>query len=272
MKKVILTTVLVASAIIVAVVVVFADDIKTKINHFVGSTNILGEVKGPILIQDQDITWYQDQAKQYNLVIFDQPLEFYFSPTEAQSVKEQVIENDLRLAVNGSFYIGSYIQAQHAGLLQIKGELIEDYVQNVQLTHVIAYNHDTNQLQFVRGRDFKQSEFEGDEYTLVQTGPLVVEKNQLQTEFINGSLNGQAQAFRTLLGYTNGGKIFLLTTRSGFNLKELVSLLLENPLFKDQQLTIINLDGGASTSMYSRDFEQFRFREDFRLPLIIGIK
>jgi exopolysaccharide biosynthesis protein len=222
-------------------------------------------------ITTTEYKWYQDPLAGYTVAVFDKPLEFLFTPIQSQTLSEQAATNQLELAVNGSYFRGSYIRAEHSGLLQLKGSKKFEYVPHVQISHVLVYNHEQDSLEVIRAREFNQLDYTSSKYSLIQTGPLVIEAGEVQTKFINGSLNGELAAFRTLLGFSASGEKFLIVATKPFKLADLAEELLENPLLKNQQITVINLDGGASTAMYSQEYDKFSFRDNVRLPLVIGV-
>lgn len=67
------------------------------------------------------ITYCEDVAKTIQLAMFTEGLYVDFRDSEAGSIKDQSILQKLNLVVNGSYFRGSYADAEHAGLLQIKG-------------------------------------------------------------------------------------------------------------------------------------------------------
>ncbi len=217
-------------------------------------------------------TWYRDSQNHYQLVVFDKPLELAFSSTEAQSLKEQSLDAGYELAINASYFLGSYVESTHAGLLQIRGEQHSDYVPNVQISHVVVIDHLVDEIQIHRALTFDPTNFRSNTYSLMQTGPLILESNHIQTEFIEKSLNGTEETLRTIMGVTESGKKFFLITKMQIDLSSLAELILEIPPLQDEVITAINLDGGSSTAMYSKITPSFSFRTGVRLPLVLGVK
>lgn len=224
-------------------------------------------------IEANDILWYQDKDKTINLALFSKPFEFVFSPENAQDLKEQSLLNSYVLAVNGSFYRGSILSAEHAGLLIQEGEMIEPMVgDDNQVTHVVVYDTEEENLEFVSTKEINLDEYSNDKYLLFQTGPILIINNEIQEEVISQSQNGNSRYLRTVLGYTSDGQKFILITRIGFTLKELSETILNMDVFSDKKINLINLDGGSSVSMYSRSLTNFNFLETKRLPIVIGVK
>lgn len=230
------------------------------------------EVDSQNLVEADGISWYQDTAKTFNLAIFSRPLTVLFTTESAQKISEQALLNDFVLAVNGSYFQGSYVESEHAGLLKLGEAIYGELVDDSQLTHVIVYDTVTDDVFFQAVEEVDVTDYEDDGYMLMQTGPLVIKDNEVQTDFINDSANGSGRYLRTLFGYTDDGQRFFLVTRSNFTLTALATQLLEFPIFAGKKLNVINLDGGTSTAMYSQDLEQFNFGESKRLPVVIGVK
>ncbi len=224
------------------------------------------------LINSGDIQWYQDSDKQFNLAIFSKPLTITFTAQNAQTLKEQSILDGYSLAVNGSYYRGSYIEAEHSGLLQIKGKKLWDMVPDSQLTQVVIYDEQADSLQFMPTSEIKLTDYKADKYTLFQTGPLLIKNGVVQSAEIAASLNGSGRYLRTVMGVTDDGQKFVLVTRINFTLGDLASMVLSFPIFQNKHVTLVNLDGGTSTAMYSRDLDQFNYQESSRLPVVIGVK
>lgn len=214
----------------------------------------------------------QDENKTLQIAIFDKPITVTYEDTEAASIKEQSILNKFALAVNGSYFRGSYVESEHAGLLQIKGEAqFQAAVNDLQLTHVAVYDEKDDQLSFEEASDFNQDRYDDARYTLFQTGPLMISSNQVQSDLIAASNNGKGKYLRSVLGYTNTGEKFLLITKANYDLATLSQKILELPMLQNKQIFAINLDGGTSTAMYVRDVSTYNFGESKRLPSLVGV-
>jgi hypothetical protein len=222
-------------------------------------------------IVSDGIQWYQDPDKQFNLAIFRKPFTLTFVAEDAQTLKEQSFLAEYNLAINATYYRGSFVESEHSGLLQIKGERFWDIVPDKQLTHIVAYDEAEDTLEFIPTSDFTESRYVGEDYTLFQTGPLIIEENEIQTDLINNSLNGDSRSLRTVFGVTDNGDKFVLITRVNYTLTTLAEDILGFPIFAGKRITVINLDGGNSTAMYSKELDQFNYRESSRLPVVIGV-
>jgi exopolysaccharide biosynthesis protein len=219
------------------------------------------------------IKWYQDRLKNYNLAVFNNVPEVFFTSASAQTVREQAIQNDLALAVNGSYYRGTNVASEHAGLLIIKGQLLEPlaFDKTGQLTHVVVLDHRVNKMSFHDVTGFNADEYTATRYSAFQTGPLLIQDNAIQLGLIAASANGESRHLRSILGYTDSGESFVMITRVNFRLADLAAKLAEFEIFSGKTINVINLDGGTSTAMYSPLLEQFNFGETKRLPIIFGV-
>lgn len=242
-------------------------------NLLIEETRKSGDIVVKVPTETGEVIYFQDAEKTFQFALFssEAELDFLYTPREAQSLVEQSRENEFVAAINGSYFIGSYVESSPSGLLQIKGELISEYVPNVQISHVVVYDHVANELKFIRARNLDLSAYSQPRYSLAQTGPLLIDSNQVQFDFIDGALNSEQESIRSFIGITDAGEKFIGISRTQVTLYELVDTISANPLFQNNNITVVNLDGGASTAMFVKDSEALKFREQIRLPLVIGL-
>ena len=106
---------------------------------------------------------------------------------------------------------------------------------------------------------------------MFQTGPLVIQDNKISSEYINSSLNGQGSYIRTLIGYTETEKFVVITTRF-YKLEDVANEILNLEIFKEKKVNLMNLYGGPSTAIYSKDYSAINFNETKKLRLVIRVK
>ncbi|MEI7579711.1 MAG: phosphodiester glycosidase family protein [bacterium] len=217
-----------------------------------------------------DIQYYQ-HGNIY-LAIFSQAFELDFTAENTQPLDLQAKSKDFQLAINANYFQGSYEKAQPAGFLQINGENIQTPAPDQQLTHVVIYNQETQQMEFMEYQQFKPENYPEKKYILFQSGPLVIANNEIASQFIEASINGEGSYLRTLIGFTDDGRTLILITTQRYKLADLAAKILTFPELHNLRISLINLDGGPSTAMYSRNFPGFNFNENQGLPLIIGVK
>jgi exopolysaccharide biosynthesis protein len=225
-----------------------------------------------------EITWCQyaqeNAVKAINIAIFEKPISISFTKKDATSIQNQAVLSNFALATNGTYYMDTPMNATHSGLLQIDGELISSLAVDPtkQLTAVVVYDNEENTLEILSANDFTVEDYADEKYTLFQTGPVIIKDGEIAEDEISASANGNSKAMRTLLGVLDDGRRFLLVTRLDFALYDLADTLLKLDVFQGKNMTVVNLDGGSSTAMYSRDLDNFNWRKTTRLPSIIGVE
>jgi exopolysaccharide biosynthesis protein len=230
------------------------------------------QVDKDIVIEKDTAKYYRFKDKDLNIAVFSRPFEIAFNPKKGGTVEEQAKRAGFDLAINGSYFRGEYFDAEHAGLLQLKGELIEPKGTDKQLTHFIEFDTVENKISFKPIGEYKKENYLDKKYTLVQTGPLIMENNVIAKDYINASINGNGLYLRTALGYTNTGETFFVVTTTRYNLEELGNTVKGLEIFKDKNISLINLDGGTSTAIYSKDIPELNFNANIAVPIIFGIK
>lgn len=226
------------------------------------------------LIESDGYTWYQPATNTMNVIVLkDKDLEVVFTEENAQSLKEQARSERFEVVLNGGYFLGTNLDADPIGLLQIRGEVLSNRVQDSQnqVTQIIVFDHEEKSLSIFPWNEFDDEQYMQEKYSIIQAGPLVMKDGQLQETAIAESINGSDPYLRTLIGYTNEGEMLLLVTRISYSLPDLVKELQRYPITENKQLTLVNLDGGSSTAMHVPDLLQFSFGENKRLPYVIGI-
>ncbi len=211
-------------------------------------------------------------ADEFGLVVipFTKPFEYLYLPTEAPTVRQVGELYNYRFMINGSYFDGQRTNAIHAGLLNIFGNLHTPLKEDHQLTHVAVLDTTEHTLSCYKYEYYTSGT--SDEVIEFQTGPLVIERSRLARKFINASINGESNHTRTLLGYTDDHTFYLIIVTKPVMLEPLGKYLLRMPVFQYKNLTVVNLDGGSSVALYSRDYPDLNFNTDDHLPLLLGIK
>ncbi|MBW4488787.1 MAG: phosphodiester glycosidase family protein [Trichocoleus desertorum ATA4-8-CV12] len=193
-----------------------------------------------------------------------------YIPEKADVVKTLAEKQNYQYVINGSFFDGTYAKAKHAGWLWILGQNYASIKQDPQLTHVAVYNTKTQQLQFVDYQNFTPSRSNG--VTEFQSGPIVVENNQVAKNYIANSLNGSAPYTRSLLATTDDKTKYFITVRKPVRLDDLANYLLSLQIFVGKRLNVLNLDGGPSVALYSKELSNLRYNDTAQLPILLGIR
>jgi len=196
--------------------------------------------------------------------------EFLFIPKDVASIKSIAEEKGFRFVINASYFDGDNTNASHAGWLRVFGRTISPVKMDRQLTHIFQFDTASNESIMVPFREFSDSLASG---TIgFQTGPLVIKNNKVDMKYIKESINGFRNDKRTLLAVDEKRTVYLITVREGVFLSELGDYLLGLPVFLHKNISVINLDGGSSVALYSKNFPELNFKESARLPLLLGIK
>ncbi|MBD3362687.1 hypothetical protein GF362_03130 [Candidatus Dojkabacteria bacterium] len=200
--------------------------------------------------------------------------DFLYHPYMAAKVEEYARFNNFTYVVNGSFYGGSWKSCSHAGFLNYYGTHYSHFKPpeaSNQLTHIVRFIKSENRMEFIDRNDFETNNT--DINTLeFQTGPIVMIDRKIQYQYVNPSKNGTKSALRTMLGTTDGYEKFFIITRKPAKIHEVGDFLLSLELFEGKSLDVINLDGGSSTTLYSKNHPEINFYPYKRLPILVGLR
>lgn len=191
--------------------------------------------------------------------------------TSLSTAKEVAELNGDQVVVNGGYFTD---KKAYIGLLWNGGERLGELsVSNPQATHIAHYDKITGKLEFISSTDFNNNQFfDNSNNIYIQTGPIIIDQNEVQTSFIDRSINGNQSAVRTFFGYTESGKIFVGVTTQGYDLRALGTQLLSKDFFAGENISVLNLDGGSSTSLYSTENPAISFRYFKQLPYFVEFK
>ncbi|NER21316.1 MAG: phosphodiester glycosidase family protein [Symploca sp. SIO1C2] len=219
-------------------------------------------------VKDGDVIAYQFPNYDLTILSFMDNFDFIYQPSQNQSLETVAEEFDYRYLVNGSFFEAS---REHAGWLAVLGQERTLFKEDPQLSHIIQYNTNTGGLNFTEAQLFQPStQKKNIEF---QSGPLIIDTNQVTPKYIKQSLNGLLPFKRTLLAYTEEDqRKYLMITQKKVKLDELADYLLTLSVFSGKTLHVVNLDGGTSTALYSQTHPELSFNEEGILPILLGIK
>ncbi|MBI2418027.1 MAG: phosphodiester glycosidase family protein [Ignavibacteriales bacterium] len=212
---------------------------------------------------------YFDEELELTVVPCNGAPEVLYSSKPKKSVEEIAKRGRFHYLINGSYFSGSRLSAKPAGWFRLYGRKFSKLSKSRQLTHVVRIDSTERQVHFIPISRFRTNPQSICEF---QSGPLVTADGEIQTELIERSLNGKGNYSRTLLARTVTNKLYFITFRHPISLTDAAAVLLELPMFKKLKPTIINLDGGASVSFYSREYPEYNFNTEDTLPLLIGVR
>ena len=219
-------------------------------------------------IKDGDFMVYQFNNYDMTIVSFLSSFDFIYKPSQDLSIQTVATKSNYRYMINGSFFEAS---KEHAGWLSLLGEEKTPIKEDRQLSHIIKFNQKTGIMSFVEAKKFQPSTDKSN--IEFQSGPLIIDSNQITNKYINQSLNGLLLFERTLLGYTEeDGRKYFIITRENVKLDELADYLLKLHVFSGKTLNLVNLDGGTSVALYSQTYPELNFNANAILPILLGIK
>lgn len=226
-------------------------------------------------VYDSQFKLYYYEPFELSIVTSKRIFQFDLIRDNEENVEDIANKFGYKYLVNSSFF-GKNAEGlyEHAGFLNFYGDVwypLRTDEDTRQLTHIVRYDKVRKSLEFVPWQDFETKE--GNKYVVeFQTGPLVLKDNEVQKDLIYNSKNGRSTHTRTMIGYNDDGEYFLITFRTFVSLNEAADILTNLKLFKNQNINIINLDGGSSVTFYSKDYPEYNFNTDAVLPLFIGLR
>jgi exopolysaccharide biosynthesis protein len=218
---------------------------------------------------NQDIQYIELEKEGVYIILFSRNYILEYLASTNTEFGDYAEEKNLTAAINGGYFLEDNT---HAGLLILDGEQISPAAPtDLQVTHQVVINEDSS-IDFKTAKNFEIENYLGKNVTVFQTGPLIIDENIVQTSLIKRSLNGEARYLRSILGRTDSGERFFAISRKAYDLKTLAEILLESDTFKEETISVVSLDGGSSTALYSESERQFNYNLSKELPFIIGVK
>jgi exopolysaccharide biosynthesis protein len=232
---------------------------------------------GVLQAQTPDTTFVDGQNRVYLFRQFDMTIlsvhngfEYLFTPKAVPSLLSVARAGQYRFMINGSFFDGTRLDAQHSGWLHILGKSFGSVWDNRQLTHIVRFDKNSGTLEIIASKAFTPSH--NDHTIEFQTGPLVIENSKVVLSLISHSINGSGKYTRTLIAVSNRNEIMFITVRKPVSLDVLGRFLLTLSVFDKKRLDVVNLDGGPSVAFYARAFPKLNYNVDDHLPLLLGVQ
>lgn len=208
--------------------------------------------------------YFEDSASGLKFIITNKSAELVVNKDKEKFVKDVFEEMNFSVAINAGFFLENW---SHAGFLEVDKQILTSAAPNdKQLSGLVLINSGKISIEKIQD----MSSVEGE--TVFQTGPIFVQDNIIQTDAIDQSLNGTGKYIRSFLGTTNTGETIIGISTKFVTLEDLANSLLQNSKFKDKAITIINLDGGSSTILYSNENDNFQVNLFKTLPFLLGFK
>ena len=209
--------------------------------------------------------WYHPNM---TVVSLPDTLVFLYRPHNALPLDSLADAENLRGAVNGSFFDGVRGNASHAGWLSLYGKRVTPLMDDRQLTHIVRVSDSGRKIDCIPVHGFAPSADAG--VLEFQTGPLVLDSGVVREDLIRASINGPSRHTRTLLATIDRTRLFFITVTDYVTLSELGAILKRLSVFQTGRLDVVNLDGGSSVALYLRNAAGFNFNAEDRLPIVVG--
>ena len=228
--------------------------------------------------QEGNLTIYK--IDKYNTVVVKIPhiSSYLYLRSPAKSLKQIAQDSNYTLVVNASYFDvvihyganDTTITFKHAGFLKINDTIYEEMKDDRQLSRLFAYDSKNNIVDYFGVNDLDQTK---DYDLVVQIGPQIIWKNEIDTACIEASFNGAIPWARTTFASVNGKELYVIVNL-GFapvTLLDLGRMLRSSGIFR-KELNIINFDGGFSTSLYIKNHPEFSANPDNTMPVLIGVR
>ncbi|MBD3362668.1 hypothetical protein GF362_03030 [Candidatus Dojkabacteria bacterium] len=239
-------------------------------------SNLSSGIESDYKIADGNFRVYNYYDLNISILVTKQGFDFNYVPNNAPQIQTLAQNLGYQYIVNGSYFGGTNLDAEHAGLLNYYGipiTPIKYYDQGVpeQLTHIVRYDKTNYNVVFIDKDEYYPIE---SNYNLLefQTGPLVISKNNIQSALIENSKNGMTYHQRTLMGVSDQNEKFFIVVKEEVSLSQIANILLHLSLLRNKTIDVINLDGGSSTAFYSQNYSFLNWGENKRIPVVLGFR
>jgi uncharacterized protein YigE (DUF2233 family) len=181
--------------------------------------------------------------------------------------------NEFALFVNGSYHDGDYANARLEGLFVVNGKSYAPLKPlDPQLSHVMSLS-DTGRITSISLADGDANSSERWKLgTHIQSGPLIIDAGRVATNYIDASINGKDRYKRTAIGMTADGATVIVISRTPRSLQALAAAVLNINRLRDRGLTLLNFDGGPSTSLHATEQRKLSYQADKLTPVLFAIR
>lgn len=247
----------------------------------VGSTGNVSEQQDAAKADPNEPIWQSDKLKvwedkigTYALIIFQGELIASFFPENRKNLEEVIRENKAVLGINGGFYYSDQGRIWHSGLLMSQGNVLSplNTLNITQTTHVLFWNQNTFSIVDAQAARQSLNDWRQNKFSALQTGPLLINNNQMQTSFIQSADNANQRSLRAVIGKLLSGEKFIWIQKTPRTLNELVENLQTHEVLNGKIQFAINLDGGSSTSLNILENPQFNFFPTKQIPNFLLVK
>jgi uncharacterized protein YigE (DUF2233 family) len=197
-----------------------------------------------------------------------------YHPVNALTLRQlATADPNLALLVNGSYHDGDYGNAKLEGLFVVDGKSYAPLKSlDAQLSHVISFS-DAGRISTISLAD--QNAPDAVRWTVgthIQSGPLIIDSGRIATAFIDASINGHDRYKRTALGVTSDGATVIVIAKTPMSLREFASSVLTINRLLERRLTLLNFDGGPSSTLHSNEQRALSYQADKMTPIAFAIR
>ena len=192
--------------------------------------------------------------------------EIFFDSGATHTARDLYISGST--VINGSYFWVTDSRAYYPAGLWRSGtdETSPAIFDDPNITHVVRISHSEPQrVTIFPNKDLLFMKWWGEDDAF-QAGPLVLSGNTLQDFW--DSWHARESHERTLIGQTASGKVYFFISGQQLSLSQIGEQIARDPRFQQDQITVLNLDGGPSTAYYDGTLA---FRENKNLPIFIRI-
>lgn len=224
--------------------------------------------------QNDKLKVWQDKIGTYTLVIFTGELVASFLPENQQNLEEVMRLNNAELGINGGFYYSDRGRFWHSGLLMQSGNTLSplNTLNTTQTTHVLFWNQNVFSVSDAQSARQYLTEWQQNRMSALQTGPLLINNNQLQSALIQSADNANQRSLRAVIGKLLSGERFIWIQKTPQTLNELAANLADHSILKGKIQFALNLDGGSSTSLNILENSKFNFFPTKQIPNFLLVK
>lgn len=206
--------------------------------------------------------YFEDVELGVKIIVTKKIPQLIINDDKEKFAKDVLEEANSNLGINGGYFLPDW---SHAGLLEINGEIIvREALNDKQVTGLVLIHENRISIEKV------EEIYNVNAPTVFQTGPIIILGNEVQNDAINLAPNGSGEFIRSFIGTTSDNEIIIGVSTKFITLNDLAESLLKNEYLKQKEIDVINLDGGSSTVLYSKENPKFQINTFKKIPFILG--
>lgn len=251
--------------IVVYLILKYQPEINFPINEDRSAT-IATEING--------MSVWHDRLGTYALIIFDQSPELFTLPNRDKSLSRVLQDEDAKLITNAGYYFIENGKLYYSGLLLVNGQQLSpiNTRSTSQISHVMYWKDSKLGVLPADSASSQVTTWQNAGYSALQSGPLLINANQVQTVTIQNADNSDGRYLRTVIGQLLSGEKFIWIQKVPQTLMQLTESIQNHEDLKGKIDFALNLDGGSSTSLIVKNYSPTDFFTTKTLPGLLLIK